>query len=204
MAVEAIIDYEKSLEEIQKAHNLIVTANETVINSTLTNINYESLATMAKRLLNTSIELLSHAELQYDIVNNLLPDISDARTEYERAKNQTQHITNLVIMLARDVNDLTRAVLMHKDRVNGTLNMIEAKLDLVDRIYESVTRAARTLQRNVTGSHSQLDLIDNMVTEWVNILDCIMMITDITLFRSIKQMILLCQQISQLWVPGKP
>lgn len=162
--MEAIIDYEDSLTVIQKARNLIVTANETVINSTLTIINNESLTIMAKRLLNTAIELLSRAKMQYDIVNNLLPDIDEARIDYERAKNQTQHITNRVITLAYDVNDLTRAVLMHKERVNGTLNMIETKLDLVDMIYESVTSAALTLQDNVTRSHSQLDLIDMVTT----------------------------------------
>ena len=179
--MEAIIDYEASLAMIQKAHSLILTANETVINSTLTDINYESLTTMAKRLLNTAIELLSDAKMQYDIVNNLFPDIHEAGRVYERAKNQTQHITNLVIMLAHNVNHLTRAVMMHKERVNRTLNMIEAKLDLVDTIYDSVTNAARTLQQNVTWSHSQLDLID-MVTRWVNQYSRLYFI-DITLFR---------------------
>lgn len=173
VAVEAIVDYEKSLAVIQKARNLIITANQTVINSTLTDINDESLATMAKRLLNTSIELLSEAEmLLYDIVNNLLPDIYETRRVYEIAKNQTQDITNFVIMLAHDVNDLTRAVLRHKERVNGTLNMIQVKLALVDMIYDSVTSAVLTLQRNVTRSHSQLDRIE-MVTGWVNALDCL-------------------------------
>lgn len=171
MAVEAIIDYEESLAMIRKARNLIVMANETLINSTPTDIDdimNASLATMAKRLLGTAIQLLSEAEKLYECVNNLLQDVDEVRRVYEGAKNQTQEITNLVIMLACDVNDLARAVLTNEERVNKTLNTIQLNLKVVDLIYELITTMEPILEQNVTRSHSQLDKIE-MVTGWVKL-----------------------------------
>lgn len=150
---------------IQEASNLTILANQTV-NVTLANINSlmtDGLAATATMLLNTSMELLSEAERLYGVVRGLLQPVSEARLAYERAQNQTQEISDLVIMLSHDVNELTRAVSMNHDVLNTILNTIQQRLDTVHMIYAYVVSVVPTLEQNVTSSQSQLDRIKMVI-----------------------------------------
>ena len=160
-AVEAIIDYAESVAMIQEALNLTGIANQTV-NVTLGNINNlmtEGLAATATILLNTSMEILGDAERLYGVVRGLLQRVNETREAYERAQNQTQQISDLVIMLDHDVNELIQAISMNHDRLNNILNTIQQRLDTVYMIYAYVISVVPTLEQNVTSSQSQLDRI---------------------------------------------
>ena len=164
-AVEAIIDYEESIALIQEALNLTGIANQTV-NVTLGNINNlmtEGLAAAATILLNTSMEILGEAERLYGVVRGLLQPVNEARQAHERAQNQTQRISDLVIMLNHDVNELTRAISMNRDRLNNILNAIQQRLDTVYMICAYVTSVVPILEQNVTSSQSQLDRIKMVI-----------------------------------------
>jgi cell division protein ZapA (FtsZ GTPase activity inhibitor) len=163
--VEAIIDYEESVAMIQEALNLTVLANQTV-NVTLANINNlmtEGLVATATILINISMEILGEAERLYDITRGLLQRVNEARQAYERAQNQTQQISDNVIMLNHDVNELTRAVSMNHDRLNDILNTIQRRLDTVYMIYEYVKSVVPVLEQNVTSSQSQLGRIKMVI-----------------------------------------
>lgn len=146
---------------IQEALNLTGIANQTV-NVTLGNINNlmtEGLATTATILLNTSMEIFGEAERLYGVVRGLLQPVNEARQAHERAQNQTQQISDLVVMLNHDVNELTHAISINHDRLNDILNTIQQRLDTVYMIYVYVTSVVPTLEQNVTSSQSQLDRI---------------------------------------------
>ena len=182
--MEAIIDYDESLAMIEKALNLILMANQT-LSSTQADIDAllnGSLAATAESLLNTSMELLSEAEMLYDtIVMELLPDVEGAREAYERAKNQTQEITDLAIMLHHDVNVLTYAVSTHEVNLNRNLTLIQDKLNVVNTIYESVTSVEPILEQNITRSQMQLDQIQRV---YMNLYTTIILLLQrITLYR---------------------
>lgn len=169
---------------IEKALNLILMANQT-LSSTQADIDAllnGSLAATAESLLNTSMELLSEAEMLYDtIVMELLPDVEGAREAYERAKNQTQEITDLAIMLHHDVNVLTYAVSTHEVNLNRNLTLIQDKLNVVNTIYESVTSVEPILEQNITRSQMQLDQIQRV---YMNLYTTIILLLQrITLYR---------------------
>ena len=164
-AVEAIINYDESIAMIQEALNLTVLANQTV-NITLANINNlmtEGLTATAMMLLNTSMELHNEAERLYGVIRGLLPVVSEARQVYERAQNQTQQISDLVIMLRHDVNELTHAISMNHNILNTILNAIQQRLDTVHMIYAYVINVIPVLEQNVTSSQSQLDRIQMVI-----------------------------------------
>ena len=164
-AVKAIIDYDESIAMIKEALNLTILANQTV-NDTLANINSlmtEGLAATATMLLNTSTELLSEAERLYDVIRGLLQPLSEARQAYERAQNQTQQISDIVIMISHDVNQLTRAISMNHDTLNVILNAIQQNLDTVHMIYAYVISVVPVLEQNFTSSQSQLERIQMVI-----------------------------------------
>ena len=164
-AVDAIIDYDESIAMIQEALNLTTLANQTV-NVTLANINNlmtEGLTVTAMVLLNTSMELHNEAERLYGVIRGLLSAVSEARQAYERAQNQTQQISDLVIVLSHDVNELTRAISMNYDILNNILNAIQQRLDIVHMIYAYVISVVPILEQNVTNSQSQLDRIQMVI-----------------------------------------
>ena len=164
-AVEAIIDYDESIAMIQEALKLTILANQTV-NITLANINSlmtEGLAATATMLLNTSMELLSEAERLYGVIRGLLQPLSEARQAYERAQNQTRQISDIVIMISHDVNQLTRAISMNHDTLNDILNTIQQNLDTVHMIYAYVISVVPVLEQNFISSQSQLDRIQMVI-----------------------------------------
>ena len=162
--MEAIIDYDESITMIQEAFKLTVLANET-ISGTLANISdlmTDGLAATAAMLVNTSMELLDEAERLYGVIRELLPAVDEARQAYERAENQTLQISNLVIMLSHDVNELTRAVSMNHVMLNNILNTIQERLDIVYMIHEYVISVVPVLKQNVNNSQVQLDEIQGV------------------------------------------
>lgn len=163
--MEAIIDYDESIAMIQEALKLTILANQTV-NITLANINNlmtEGLAATATMLLNTSTELLSKAERLYGVIRGLLQPLSKARQAYERAQNQTQQISDIVIMISHDVNQLTRAISMNHDTLNDILNTIQQNLNTVHMIYAYVISVVPVLEQNFTSSQSQLERIQMVI-----------------------------------------
>ena len=145
---------------------MTILSNRTV-NGTLAGINdimIESLATTATRLLNTSMEFFDGADMLYGDLRGLLPAVDEARQAYELAQNQTQLISDLLMMLCHDVNELTRAVSMNHDVLSETLSRAQDTLDTLYMRHDYIASVITVLNINISNSESQLDGIQ-LVTQ---------------------------------------
>ena len=167
--VERIIEYDESIALIHEALDLTIMANQSIL-SVLSDINTvmsDNIASTAVMLLNMSTELLSSTEgLNHVVTTSLLPAVTKAREAYEQSENQTQNIIDFANILSRDLNKLARAVSTNEEFVNNTLTLVQNKLEVVEEIYESVSRVVPTFDQNVTGAQLCLDEVRMVIVNF--------------------------------------